>query len=152
MTVVGQCTGAGDSGQAEFYFKKLLKISIVFAVAWNALILAATPVLLQYYTLSPETKELVFQLVLIHNSFCAFVSPFTHLGNGLRAAGDIKFTMITSIAATLAVRLVFSYILGQWLGLGVIGIAWAMCTNWVVSAVAYTIRLRSGKWKQFKII
>lgn len=152
VTVIGQCMGAGDSAQAEMYFKKLMKISIVFAVAWNALILAGTPLLLRYYSLGEETKTLIFQLVVIHNVFCAFVSPFTQLGNGLRAAGDIKFTMITSIAATLAVRLVFSYILGQWLGWGVTGIAVAMCMNWIASAIAYTVRLKSGKWKQFKII
>lgn len=152
VTVIGQCMGAGDSAQAELYFKKLMKISIVFAVAWNALILAGTPLLLRYYNLGEETKALIFQLVIIHNVFCAFVSPFTQLGNGLRAAGDIRFTMITSIVATLAVRLVFSYILGQWLGWGVIGIAAAMCMNWIASAIAYTARLKSGKWKQFKII
>lgn len=152
VTVIGQCMGAGDAAQAEHYFKKLMKISIVFAVAWNALILAATPILLRYYNLGEETKTLIFQLVVIHNVFCAFVSPFTQLGNGLRAAGDIKFTMITSIVATLAVRLVFSYILAQWLQMGVIGIAIAMCMNWIASAIAYTVRLKSGKWKQFKII
>lgn len=152
VTVIGQCMGAGDSAQAEYYFKKLLKISIVFAVAWNALILTATPLLLRYYNLGEETKALIFQLVIIHNVFCAFVSPFTQLGNGLRAAGDIKFTMITSIVATLAVRLVFSYILAQWLQMGVIGIALAMCMNWIASAIAYVARLKSGKWKQFKII
>lgn len=33
-----------------------------------------------------------------------------------------------------------------------LGIAVAMCMNWIVSAVAYMVRLKSGKWKQFKII
>ena len=152
VTVIGQCIGAGDTDQAEKYFYKLLKISIVFAVVWNALILAATPLVLRYYNLEQETKDLIFQLVVIHNIFCALVSPFTCIGNGLRAAGDIKFTVITSIAATLVVRLVFSYLLGLLFGLGVIGIAWAMCMNWIASAIAYMIRLRSGKWKQFRMI
>lgn len=152
VTVIGQCMGAGDSRQAEKYFKKLTQISVVFAILWNAIVLAFTPLLLQYYNLGAETKELIFQLVVIHNIFCAFVSPFNQLGNGLRAAGDIKFTMITSIVATIAVRLVFSYILAQWMGMGVIGIALAMCMNWIAAAIAYIVRLKSGKWKQFKII
>ena len=114
--------------------------------------MAATPLVLRYYKLEQDTKDLMFQLVVIHNIFCALVSPFTCIGNGLRAAGDIKFTVITSIAATLVVRLVFSYLLGLLFGLGVIGIAWAMCMNWIASAVAYMIRLRSGKWKQFRMI
>jgi len=152
VTVIGQCMGAGDSVQAGFYFKKLLKISIAFAIAWNALVLAATPLLLRHYNLGQETKNLIFQLVIIHNIFCAFFSPFTQLGNGLRAAGDIKFTMITAIVVTLTVRLLIGYILAQWMGLGVIGIALAMCLNWIVSAIAYVARLKSGRWKQFKVI
>lgn len=152
VTVIGQCMGAGDSGQAERYFYKLTKISIVFAVVWNALVLAATPLLLRCYSLGEQTKTLIFQLVVIHNFFCAFVSPFTQLSNGLRAAGDIRFTMIASIAATLGVRLVFSYVLALWLGWGVIGIAAAMCMNWIASAITYWLRVRSGKWKEFQVI
>ncbi len=152
VTVIGQCMGAGKIEEAERYFYKLLKISIIFAVVWNIFILALTPLLLRFYSLERETKILVFELVVIHNFFCAFVSPFTCLGNGLRAAGDITFTVIVSIATTILVRLVFSYIFGLWLSMGVIGIAWAMCLNWVASAVCYFIRLRSGKWKNFKVI
>lgn len=152
VTVIGQCMGAGKIEEAERYFYKLLKISIIFAVVWNIFILALTPLLLRFYNLERETKILVFELVVIHNFFCAFVSPFTCLGNGLRAAGDITFTVIVSIATTILVRLVFSYIFGLWLSMGVIGIAWAMCLNWVASAVCYFIRLRSGKWKNFKVI
>ncbi len=152
VTVIGQCMGANDPDQAEYYFHKLIKISLVMAISWNVLVLAGTPLLLNFYTLGAKTKELVFQLVVIHNTFCAFVSPFTQLGSGLRAAGDIRFTMVTSIAATLGVRLVFSYILGKWLKMGVIGIALAMCMNWVATAIAYVWRLKSGKWKEFKMI
>ena len=36
--------------------------------------------------------------------------------------------------------------------MGVTGIASAMCMDWIACAIAYMIRLRSGKWKQFKII
>ena len=52
------------------------------------------------YILADETKRLVILLVLIHNVFNSIVFPFSGpLGNGLRAAGDVKFTMVVSIAS-----------------------------------------------------
>ena len=74
------------------------------------------------------------------------------LSNGLRAAGDIKFTMIVSIASTIGGRLVFSVLLAIGLNWGVIGIAAAMCLDWIIRAVIFALRLKSGKWKEFKVI
>ncbi len=63
-------------------------------------------------------------LVLINNIFNGLAYPFAGLlGNGLRAAGDVKFTMIISITLTIAARLSFSALFGLWLGWGVIGVA-----------------------------
>lgn len=90
ITVIGQCIGAGDSGQAEYYFKKLLKITLLLSLIWNAMIFAVTPLLMKAYILADETKRLVILLVLIHNVFNSIVFPFSGpLGNGLRAAGDV---------------------------------------------------------------
>lgn len=43
ITVIGQCMGAGDTLAAEAYFKKLLKLTVVLSLVWNALIFALTP-------------------------------------------------------------------------------------------------------------
>lgn len=152
ITVIGQTMGAQKSDEAEYYFKHLLKISLAIAIVWNAIILALTPFLLTFTGISTEAKSLTFTLVLIHNIFCAFVSPFNCIGSGLRAAGDVKYTMYTSIFATVCVRLVLSFILASYLQMGVIGIAWAMCMDWCSRAILFIIRLKSNKWKQFKLI
>lgn len=64
-TVIGQCIGARDIDAANYYFKKLDKITLVLSVLWNALILAVTPLIVRLSAISPEAKELVIQLVLI---------------------------------------------------------------------------------------
>lgn len=152
ITVIGQTMGAQKSDEAEYYFKHLIKISLCIAIVWCSIVLALTPFLLTFTGISSEAKSLTFTLVLIHNIFCAFISPFNCIGSGLRAAGDVKYTMYTSIFATLCVRLVLSYILAYWLNMGVIGIAWAMCMDWCARCILFIIRLKSGKWKQFKLI
>lgn len=153
ITVIGQCMGAGDSSQAEYYFKKLLKITLLLSLIWNAMIFAVTPLLMKAYILADETKRLVILLVLIHNVFNSIVFPFSGpLGNGLRAAGDVKFTMVVSIASTIGGRLIFSLLFGIVFQMGVIGIACAMCLNWLLRAIIFYVRFKAGKWKCFKVI
>ena len=112
-TVIGQCMGAGDIEAANFYFKKLTKISFLLSVAWNALIFALTPLFLKIYSISERTAALVVVLVLINNIFNGIAYPFAGpLGNGLRAAGDIKFTMcsfLCNTAATRTIQCLFGY-------------------------------------------
>ena len=153
ITVIGQCMGTGDAGAADYYFKKLTRITLLISSAWNLLTLLLTPAFLSLYALEPETKQLVIWLVLIHNIFNAVAFPFSGaLSNGLRAAGDVKFTMYVSVASTLAVRLMLSWLLGIVLQMGVIGIAAAMVCDWCVRAVLFIWRQKSGKWKSFRVI
>ena len=128
ITVIGQCMGASDTDQAEYYFRKLLKITVGISIAWNG-------------------------LVLIHNIANGVIFPFTDpLGKGLRAAGDAIFTMGISLFTTIGVRLILSILLGLVLNLGVIGIALAMCLDWTVRGVIFWIRFRHGKWKTYRVI
>ena len=127
ITVIGQCMGNGDTDAAEYYFHKLTKITLLLSTAWNLAILALLPVFLRFYSLSQETKRLVIILVLIHNVFNAIAFPFSGaLSNGLRAAGDVKFTMYVSIISTIAVRFVLSWLFGVAFDMGVIGITLVM--------------------------
>lgn len=153
ITVIGQCVGAGEIQQAEMYFRKLMKITLVFAVAWNTLVFAATPAVLPFYALEEETRHLTILLVLIHNVCNAVAFPFADpLGKGLRAAGDVRFTTIISLVTTIGVRLVFSVLFGVALNMGVMGIAWAMCLDWSIRGIIFILRQKSGKWKNFRVI
>lgn len=153
ITVIGQCMGNQDIEAAEYYLAKLSRITLFLSSAWNLLIFLFTPLFLQFYALEAQTKQLVIWLVLIHNVFNAVAFPYSGaLSNGLRAAGDVKFTMYVSVVSTIAGRLLLSYLLGIVLNMGVIGIAAAMVCDWVIRAVIFIWRQKSGKWKEFQVI
>ena len=153
ITVIGQCMGRDDTEAAAYYFRKLSLVTLAVSSGWNLLILLTTPLFLRVYALEPETKQLVFWLVLIHNVFNAAAFPFSGaLSSGLRAAGDVRYTMVVSLASTIAGRLVLSWVLGVAFGMGVIGIALAMAADWTVRAVLFILRAQSGKWKAFTVI
>lgn len=125
----------------------------MLSVLWNALIFAVTPLIVRYAAISPEAKELVIWLVLINNIFNGLAYPFAgSLGNGLRAAGDVKFTMVVSISLTIGARLLFSALFGLWLGWGVIGVAIGMSIDLVFRGAIFLWRLRSQKWTRFQVI
>ena len=152
-TVIGQCMGARDIDSANFYFRKLNRITLALSVFWNALVFAITPLIVQHSAISAQAKSLVILLVLINNIFNGLAYPFAgSLGNGLRAAGDVKFTMPVSIILTIAARLFFSILFGLWLGWGVIGAAIGMSIDLVLRGAIFLWRLKSQKWTKFELI
>ena len=152
-TVIGQCMGARDIEASNYYFKKLNKITFVLSILWNAFVFAITPLIVRYSAISDKAKSLVIILVLINNIFNGIAYPFAgSLGNGLRAAGDVKFTMIVSITLTITARLVFSALFGLWLGWGVIGVAIGMSMDLVFRGIIFIWRYKSQKWTQFQVI
>ncbi len=152
-TVIGQCVGAGNINAANFYFKKLNKITLILSILWNMLAFALTPLLIKYSAISSEAKSLVIILVLINNIFNGLAYPFAGpLGNGLRAAGDVKFTMLVSVMLTIFARLFFSALFGVWFNMGAIGIALGMSIDIVFRGAIFIRRYKSQKWTEFKLI
>lgn len=153
ITVIGQYMGAGDMEGAEYYMKKILRLTYLGGALWNLVFFLLTPVILRLYSLSSEAVRLVMILVLLHNVFNALLCPMGFsVSNGMRAAGDVKFTMYASIFATVVCRTAFSVLFGVKLNLGVIGITLAMICDWAIKAFLILLRWHSGKWKNYKVI
>lgn len=94
-------------------------------------------------------QALSAQLVWIHAGFCILLWPLAFvLPNALRAANDVRFTMIVSVASMLVWRLGFSQILCVQLGWGALGVWWAMILDWVCRLLCFVIRFASGAWKK----
>lgn len=152
ITVVGQCVGAADYKQAIYYIKKLLKITYSILVGLNIVIFICLPLILKVYQLSEETLSLAFTLIFIHNGCAVFLWPLSFtLPNALRAANDVRYTMVVSIFSMAAFRLAFSYVLGVVLGMGAIGVWLAMVMDWIFRVSCFVTRFLRGKWKKYEM-
>ena len=152
-SVIAMCVGAGDYEQAHYYTKKL--VGIVYVLIWimNAVSFLLLPFILKAYHLSDLTAETTKQILYFHSISCMIVWPVAFsLPATLRAAGDAKVTMIISIASMWIFRIVFSYILGRYMGLGVFGVWVAMVIDWCFRAVFMMVRYYGGKWKLMRSI
>ena len=153
VTVVGQCVGANDYNQASYYIKKLMRISYIVTAIIGGIVIVILPFILNLYTLSEEARNLTYILVIIHNVMAFALHPTSFvLPNGLRAAGDVKYSMFVGIGSMIVFRLGAAVLFGIILNLGVIGVWIAMGSDWLCRSVFFMIRYLNGKWKEFKII
>ncbi|MFQ9148423.1 MAG: MATE family efflux transporter [Eubacteriales bacterium] len=147
VTVVGQCIGAGDYDSARQYEQKLLKFAYLSMAVVNILILVSLPLSLKLYNLTKETLELAAILVILHDGFAMIFWPTAFvLPNALRAAQDVRFTMVVSIFSMIAFRIFFSWVIGVRFGMGIIGVWIAMIIDWVFRGGLFIWRVRSGRW------
>ncbi len=160
VTVVGQCIGAGEPGQAVRYTKRLLGFSYLMVGSLSVLLFFVGGPVVSLFKLGPETTAMAKEVLRIFSVFSVFVWPLSFvLPNALRAAGDALFTMGVSLASMFTFRLGLSYLLSPatlfgipMLGLGLQGVWIAMCLDWVVRGIFFYLRFRSGKWQDIKVI
>ena len=153
MTIVGQCLGAGRKDEAVYYIKKLCVIA-------EAIIIVSC--LIVYILVRPVTilggMESTSAEMCIHMiTWITIVKPVVWTmafvpGYGLRAAGDVKFSMITSCCTMWACRFCLCVFLIRVLGFGPMGVWIGMFADWTVRGIIFTWRFHSRKWLEHKVI
>lgn len=153
ITVVGHCIGAGEDEEAIYNSKRMLKISYVMCLITNILVMATLPLTILMFSVSDEARKLAVTLVMLQ-CICAiplwpvsFVTPCA-----LRAGGDAKFTLSSSLISMWVFRVLLGYILGHVFGMGVIGVWTAMIIDWVFRSIMFIIRFKSRKWMKHRLI
>jgi len=112
------------------------------------IILLLKPLIGLYSSLSPETEELAWKLVMLHASVAILLWPVAFvLPNALRAANDVQFTMWVGVGSMLTFRVCTSWILCVQLEMGAMGVWIAMMIDWVCRTTFFVWRTLSGKWK-----
>lgn len=153
ITVVGQCIGAGEYGQARTYTKRLLGMAYLFGGSLNVLMILLMKPMVTFFPLSPEALRLGYICATMHAAAWLVFWPTAFvLPNGLRAAGDVKFTMGVSVIIMWTCRIGLSYVYGVWLGLGLIGVWLAMISDWVVRTAVYLWRFHGELWLRHHVV
>lgn len=153
MTVVGQSIGAGRQEEAKYYIVKLAGYAeLAMIISCILVYIAARPVTV-LAGMSEESTALCMQMILAITIVkpLLWVPSFTP-PNGLRAAGDVRFSMITATLTMWLCRVALSIFLMRVVKTGPIGVWYGMFADWGVRGVIFTIRFVRGKWLRFKVI
>ena len=147
MTVVGQCIGAGRYEEAKYYIVKLTKAAWVSIVISCLVVFAITKPVTWLAGMEAESAKLCFEMV----TAITIVKPFAWVGSfiisyGLRAAGDVQFSMIVSTVTMWCCRVVLCIFLVKVYQFGPMAVWIGMFADWTARSVIFTGRFLSGKW------
>lgn len=153
MTIVGQCMGANRKDEAVYYIKKLSVIAEVTIIVSCLLVFILTRPVTMLGGMEKTSADMCWHMVM----WITIVKPIVWVSAfvpayGLRAAGDVKFSMISSCAVMWLCRFCLSVLLIRGLGFGPIGVWIGMFADWTVRAVLFTWRFHSRKWLEHKVI
>ena len=153
MTIVGQCLGAGRQDEAVYYIKKLCVIAEVIIIISCLGVFALTKPVTILGGMEKESADMCFHMVM----WITIVKPLVWImafipGYGLRAAGDVKFSMIVSCCTMWACRFCLCVFLIRVMGFGPMGVWIGMFADWTLRGIIFTWRFHSRKWLQHKVI
>lgn len=149
LTVCAQCVGAGDFEQVKYYTKHMMRVEYLCLIASNLIVILALPFILSVYNLSDEAARYANDIILYHAACVVTIWPLSFtLPNTLRAAADVKVTMILSIISMWVFRFGFSYLLTMEFHMGIFGVWVAMTIDWLVRGIFFVCRYKSGRWQK----
>lgn len=159
VTVVGRSIGAGEKKQAKYYARLLVICAYIAIGTVVVFTLLFSDGLIGLFSLSSEAKNIASKLILAHAIAAAVMWPtaFT-LPNAFRAASDVRFSMVVSVASMWIFRVALGHVLAldsvsvfglftiPGLGMGVMGVWVAMFVDWVFRLILFLWRYLSGRW------
>ena len=153
MTVVGECMGAGRKDEAVYYVKKLSVIAEVIIIICCGAIFLLTKPITTLGGMEPESASLCFHMI----TWITIVKPIVWTAAfipayGLRAAGDVKFSMIISCLTMWLCRVSLCIFLSRHFGMGPMAVWIGMFSDWTLRGIFFGIRFHSRKWLEKKVI
>lgn len=153
VTIVGQCVGAAQYDEATGYTKKLIKVTYIFMFALNIVLFASANFIAGWYNLSDLGSHYAVQIIRYHSVCCVLIWPLAFtLASALRAAGDARFTLLSSTISMWIFRIALAYVIAKYMGVGVLGVWIAMTIDWLVRSILNLLRFKSGKWKTKSVV
>ena len=153
MTIVGQAIGAGKKEEAKYYILRLMDISETVIIVSCLLVFALAKPVIWLAGMEAFSGKLCFYMI----SWITLVKPLIWtpafiIAYGMRASGDVRFSMIVSSCTMWMCRVILATILIRGFGMGPMAVWIGMFSDWFVRGVIYLWRYRSMKWLRHEVI
>lgn len=153
MTMVGQTLGAGRKEEAKYYIVKMTAIGFwVLVVACLFTFIISKPVML-LAGMEEESMRMCFEMVVAITVLKPILWPISFIpAYGLRAAGDVRFSMIVATCTMWFCRVALSVYLMRFMGFGPMGVWIGMFADWGIRSIIFAGRFISGKWMKREVV
>lgn len=151
VALSGRSLGEGKPEDAKTYGKLCQRIGITISVVLSILFLTLGRWFYSLYFWEPEIIRLGVQIMRFATIITLFqISAVVYMGC-LRAAGDVRYTLCTSVISITLVRTLSTCALVYWFHLGLNGVWWGILCDQTCRLILAWMRFRQGKWVNLKI-
>ncbi len=147
MTIVGQCLGAGRKDEAVYYTKKMVIWGYIAILASCLFTYAIARPVTALAGMIPQSASLcIYMLGWITVVKPLLWSPSFVTAYAMRAAGDVKFSMIVATLTMWLCRVTLAVFLIRVVKIGAMGVWIGMFCDWGIRGIIFTVRFKSGRW------
>ncbi len=150
-TLVGQSLGERRYRKAEHYAYESLKITMIVAFVIGMLMVIFARQLASIYTNDPVVIKEAMGLIYTFGIIEPMLAILNICSATLKAAGDIKYVMVTSFVGLWSCRVFLSFGLNKWLGIGMLAVMTGIFFDFASRSVMYLIRMNKREWKYLKV-
>ena len=151
VALSGEALGAKKYDDAVTYGKTCQKVGFVISLVLSAILLFFGKYIFGAFF---QDEAVINYGVMIGRFITVIVicqiSQIIY-GGCLRAAGDVKYTLISSIVSVSIIRTLVTYVLVNVFHLGLVGIWLGVFSDQFSRLIFMSIRFRQGKWVEKKI-
>lgn len=153
MTVVGQCIGANRKEEAKYYIVKLTFYGELIVLCSCLIVFAITKPVTYLAAMETRSALMCFEMVAAITIVKPIVWTLSFVpAYGMRAAGDVKFSMLYASVTMWCCRVALCIYLIRFQGFGPMAVWIGMFADWTLRAVGFTIRFFSGRWLKKRVI
>jgi putative MATE family efflux protein len=150
-TLVGQSLGEKHYKKAETYAYESLKITMIIGFIIGLLMAVFARQLAGLFSIDPLVINESVGIIRTFGILEIMIAILNVCSATLKASGDIKYVMVTSFVGLWTFRILLTYGLNRWFGLGLIAVMTGVFFDFSVRSVMYIIRMGMGKWKYLRI-
>lgn len=153
MTIVGQCLGCRRKEEAKYYIVKAYVIAECTILITCILVLAITIPVTNFAHMDAESARMCFQMMIAITIAKPLVWALSFVpAYGMRAAGDVRFSMMVTITTMWFCRVVLCIFCVKVFHMGPMAVWVGMFADWTLRAIIFTARFLSGKWLNHHVI
>lgn len=145
--ITGNTLGAGERDKAYHQGVTFLSLSVLIGVAAAVVILIISPLIVESFNVTQETKAIAYQLMYAVSIMMVFQTVQGVLTKGvLRGGGDTRFLMLADMLFLWLASIPLGYLCGLVWHLDAFWVYAALKVDWIIKSIWCIFRLRSKKW------
>ncbi|MCL6099167.1 MAG: MATE family efflux transporter [Bacteroidetes bacterium] len=150
QTLVGNSLGNEDFKLAKHYGYETSKIATIYTVVVGMLFVFAPRLILILTTDNHHIIETAVPALRIAGLGQIFYALGVVLANGLQAAGQTLYVMLSEVIVNWFVFVPIAYFLGVYLKFGLIGAWFALPFYVILYALVIFVKFKFGRWEKYR--